>query len=211
MDWGELKAAVPFRLNRPDLPADFVLEMLTERVDYYGPQVLVGAEQTNYSIVTQPGQFFYQLPRGTQRITYVRCLYNSIWIPIPEADTYTDILASDPLQPPFTSLPVSMYKVYGNQIRLFPTPNQQYPLELTGMFTIVEPTQDTDNTNFWVTDGRILLINSTCLEICSEYLDIALANSPRIATFEKNTERALDKLMTQAHGYSGVSVIRQRL
>src|SRR5271155_4373798 len=169
--------------------------MLAERVDFYGPQVLYSAEVVNNDIVTKPGQQFYALPRGTQKIRYVRVLQSGIWIPVGEAEQYSDLLFADPLQPPFVSLPVSLYKVLGNQLRLFPTPDQNYPVELTMDQTIVEPTQDSDSTNFWVTEGRILLINATCREICSEYLDIEQGpQGPRVQLYAANEQRALEQL-----------------
>ena len=210
MTWQELLDTIPFRLNRDDLSADFVEQMANERISFYGPQIFVPSEQTDYSITTEPGQFFYKLPAGTQQVTWVRVLFNGVWIVVPPAQNYSDILQADPLQPPFTSLPVSMYAVYGNQIRLFPTPNLQYPVEITGMFTIAGPTDPNDETNFWVNDGRVLLINATCAEICREYLDIATPNSPRIATFDQNTANALEMLMMQVHSFKP-SVMKQYL
>jgi hypothetical protein len=210
MNWGQLQSAIGFRLNRDDLPADFVLEMLKERIDFYGPQIFTPASVTNYDIVTQPGQQFYTLPAGVQSVTYVRVLYNGVWIVVPMVD-YETILVADALQPPFTSLPVSMCAVYGNQIRIFPTPNQQYPVELTMMQTIAAPTDDSDSTNFWCNDGRILLINATCAEICAEYTDIAVPNSPRIMTFRANEAAALEKLMQNAHAMTQPSFVKQYL
>lgn len=211
--WGDLKSQIAFRLNRTDLPPQFVQTMCVERIDFWGPQVLFPAEVTNTDIVTTQGIQFYSLPRGTQKVRYVRVLYNTIWIPVYEADDYADILYADPLQPPFTSLPVTLYKILGNQLRLFPTPNGNYPVELTMEQTIVEPqgnTADQDTTNFWVTDGRMLLINSTCSEICREYLDIELGpQSPRIAVFDQNTQLALDQLMGRSHQLTSVSVMKQ--
>lgn len=210
MTWGELLSAIVFRLNRDDLPDDFVRQMVDERVSFYGPQIFTPASVTNYDIVTQPGQQFYKLPAGTQSVTYVRVLYNGVWIIVPMVD-YETILIADPLQPPFTSLPVSMCAVYGNQIRLFPTPNQQYPVELTMMQTIAAPTDDTDATNFWCNDGRMLLINATCAEICAEYLDIAVPNSPRIQTYRANEAMALEKLMQNAHAMTQPATVKQWL
>ena len=211
MTWIELLTTIPFRLNRPNISADFVREMALERVDFSGPQIFNPAEVTNYDIVTQPGQFFYRLPAGTQQVNFIRVLFNGIWIPVTIAKHYDEILEADPLQPPFTSLPVWLCRVYGNQIRFFPTPNANYPVELTMMQTIAAPTDDNDSVNFWVTDGRILLINSTCAEICAEYLDIAVPNSPRIATYRANAEDALEKLMMNAHALSTPSVMKQWL
>jgi hypothetical protein len=211
MTWLELLNQVSFRLNRPDLPADFVRHMAEERVTFYGPQIFQPAEGTNDSITTQPGQYFYQLPSGTQRINFVRILYGGIFIPVTLVDNYNDILMVDVLQPPFTSVPVSLAKVYGNQLRLFPTPDGQYTIELTGMFTIGAPTDDNDDTNFWVTDGRVLEINATMLEICNEYLDLTDPSPIRTQRLKQNTDEALNQLMSQAHAYGGSLIQRQRI
>lgn len=210
--WADLINQVSFRLNRTDLPDAFVRMMLSERVDFWGPQVLFPSEVVNTDIITNPGQQFYSLPRGTQKVHYIRVLFGSVWIPVRIADHYDDILYSDPLQPPFTSLPVTLASILGTQIRLFPTPNGNYPVELTMEQTIVEPTQDTDDSNFWVTDGRMLLINDTCKEICAEYLDIELGpNSPRVQVFEKNAQEALSQLMSRSHALSTPSLMKQWL
>lgn len=209
--WADVQAAIPFRLNRPTLPTDFVLEMLYERIGYFGPLCFQPSEVTNTDIVTAPGVQFYALPSGTQKVTFVRVLYNGVWIPVSMPNSYNEILEADVLQPPFTSLPVTMCRVYGTQIRLFPTPDGQYPVELTLMQTPPAPTQDTDETNVWVADSlmRALLINATCAEICREYLDISVPNSPRIAAYDANTADLLDKVQTQAHALGGPSFLKQ--
>jgi len=211
MNWQQLLSAIPYRLNRDDLPPDFVLEMALERVSFYGPLLFFPAERTDYSITLQPGQQFYTLPPGTQSLRNVRVLYNGVWINVPFYARYSDALQADVLQPPFTSLPVTACTLLGNQLRVFPTPNQQYPLELTMFGTIPAPTDLGDDTNFWVNDGRILLINSACGEICRERLDIAVPNSPRIAIFDRNTEEALQMLMVQTQQFGGPSLIRSWL
>jgi hypothetical protein len=84
-------------------------------------------------------------------------------------------------------------------------------VELTLEATIAAPTDDNDDTNFWVNDGKVLLINSTILEICREYLDLGVPNSPRIATLTQTTAEALEKLMQNAHAISSPSIMRQYL
>lgn len=210
MNWGELLQAIPYRLNRDDLPPDFVLEMALERISFYSPLLFLPAETVNYSITLQPGQQFYQLPEGAQNIRYVRVLYNGIWQVVPPRP-YREILDMDVLQPPFTTLPVSAWATLGNQLRIYPAPDQQYPLELTMWGLIPPPTDPSDTTNFWVLDGRVLLINSTCGEICRERLDIAIPNSPRIAAFDRNTAEALEMLQTQVLQFGGPVIMRQWL
>src|SRR5215469_15343346 len=170
MTWQDFLTSIPFRLNRDDLPADFVEEMANEQITLFGPQLFSPSEQTQY-FNTQAGQNIYPLPAGFQRLTYVRVQFNGIWIPVTIAQNYQQILNVDPLQPPFLSLPVSLCRVYGLQLRLFPTPNNIYPVELTMLGTVMGPTDPQDTTNFWVNDGNVFLRAATCLAICQEYLD----------------------------------------
>jgi hypothetical protein len=212
MTWQELYLRqIPFRLNRSDLPTEFIVEMCAETADFYGPQVFYPAEVTDTSITTQPGQQSYKLPNGFQKLNFLRVLYNGVWIPVTIPDRYNEILEADVLQPPFTSLPVTLGRVYGRQLRLFPTPNGQYPVELTMESTIGIPTDDDDDTNFWVCDGRMLMIAGTLLRICEEYLDLELPQSPRIEKLQRATEKYLETLMSQSLNRDGPFIIRQNL
>lgn len=210
MTWQDFLNSIPFRLNRDDLPADFVEEMANEQITLFGPQLFAPSEQTSH-FSTQPGQYFYPLPAGFQRLTYVRVLQGGIWIPVAIADSYTDVLSVDPMQPPFTSLPVSLVRVYGNQIRLFPTPNTEYQVELTMMGTVLGPTNPDDDTNFWTNDGNVFLRAATCLAICQEYLDQNNPNSPRVQMWQTRSDISLVMLQTQAHQRTQPSYVKQYL
>jgi hypothetical protein len=211
MTWADLLQSIPFRLNRDDLAADFVEEMANEQITMFGPQLFAPSEYLDYSINTQPGQNMYPLPAGFQSLTFVRILFNGIWINVPIAIGIEQILYSDPVQPPFTSLPASLCRVFGSQIRLFPTPNISYPVELTIFGTVPGPTDPNDSTNFWVTDGNIFLRAATCLAICQEYLDTATPQSPRIAMWQQRMNDALSLLQTQAHARTQPSWVRYHL
>jgi len=208
--WGDFLDSIPFRLNRDDLGRELVEEFANEQIILYGPQLFAPSETTNY-INTQPGQFFYKLPAGFQRLTFVRVQYNGVWIPVTIADRYTDILTVDVLQPPFTSLPVSLASVYGLQLRLFPTPNAQFPVELTMMATAPGPTDYEDTTNFWTNDGNVFLRAATCFAICEEYLDQANPQSARVVKWGERRDMALSLLQVQAHAVTQPSIIRQWL
>jgi hypothetical protein len=211
MTWQDFLDSIPDRLNRDDLSADFVEEVANEQIALFGPELFFPSEITDYSIITQPGEFFYRLPAGFQRLTFVRVQYGGIWIPVSIVDRYTDILLVDPLQPPFISLPVSLCRVYGNQLRLFPTPNGQYPVELTMFGTAVGPTARDDSANFWVNDGNVFLRAATCLAICMEKLDNTTPNAPRIQMWMRRRDEALAQLQIQTQAATQPSIIRQWL
>jgi len=208
--WGDFLSSIPDRLTRDDLSADFVEGIANEQITLYGPQLFAPSEQTTY-ITTQPGEFFTNLPAGFQQLTYCRVLQGGIWIPVSIAQRYTDILDVDVQQPPFTSLPVSLCRVFGNQFRLYPTPNVSYQVELTIFGTILGPTDPSDATNFWVNDGIVFLRAATCLAIVQEKLDQAQPNSPRVAYWQGRLDVSLEMLQTQAHARTQPSIVRQWL
>lgn len=208
MTWGDFLASIPFRLNRDDLPAEFVEGMAKEQITLYGPQLFTPSEIIDYSITTSPGVFNYPLPAGFQALNFVRVLQGGIWIPVAPAQSINDILLVDAVQPNFQSLPVSLYRVYGKQIRLFPCPFGALPVELTMMGTVPGPTSPDDSTNFWVNDGNVFLRAATCLAICMEYTDAAMPTSPRILYWEARRDQALSMLQTQVHMTTQPSTIR---
>lgn len=165
--WGDVKRTIGIRLNKSTLDPTFVQMLAEEAVntlDGYFP-----SEQTDVTITTEPGQYFYLLGRGITKITMVRLLLGSVWIPLDWAKSYEEILLSDPVQPGFTAIP-SKARAYGRLLRLFPTPAGQYPLEISSDRRADVPTDDNDTLSFWVDEGRELIINAVCKKYCLEVI-----------------------------------------
>lgn len=205
--WGDIKTQIVFRLNRSDLQPDFVDTMGREVAQFYAPDIFPDGFTTDTSIITEPGQQFYQLPAGVVQVLFARFLYNGLWIPITLVDHYEDVLVSDVLQPPFTAIPI-LGRVYGNQIRLFPAPQAQYEIELT-VSGKVEPPVGDKQSNFWTGDGRVLMINGTCKKICAEYIDAAQPDKSRVEMYQALETAAYNKLIIQTHASQSPMVIRQ--
>lgn len=98
--------------------------------------------------------------------TTVKQLYG-VWIPLDKVK-YRDILIADTLAPPNQAQP-SMWGQFNTQFRLYPCPDQQYVIEITGDASPAAPTLDGDS-NFWTTDAATLIINSTTAEVYELYL-----------------------------------------
>lgn len=205
--WGMVKQYVQFRMNRPDLPLDFIDTEGREIAEFYSSDVFPSGYVTDDSITLQQGQQFYPVPSAIRKVTFLRFLMGSVWIPISLVDHYEDLLLSDVLQPPITSVP-AIARVYGKQIRIFPTPNTPFPLEITGEAETEPPADDNDTTyNFWCAEGRILMINATAAKIAAEYIrDDAAAG--RYSTL---ADRAYQKLQIYTHASQGPMIIRQHL
>ena len=204
--WLDVKRAIALRLNRPNLDPAVIQFFAEERADVAAADGFFAGQQTNTNITTQPGQYFYLLPRGITNILMVRLQLNSIWIPLSWARSYEDILIADPVQPAFTAIP-STGRVFGRLLRLFPTPNAQYPLELTVEGRIDIPTDDGDTQNFWVNEGRAFIINRTCEHIAQELF----RDPDRAAMHKASADEARDAMDEITHSRGGPVVMNRYL
>ncbi len=175
MTYLELQQAIAGRLNRPELltpipPATTAIipDFVQDRVTYYQKKCFAPSEQLDYSITTIASQNTYPMPTWTQAIRGVRLLLGSIWIPLTRADWYWDMLISDALNPPFVTLP-AYWRQFGQAIRLYPTPNIAYPLELMSNASPPAPVDPADS-NFWTNEARTLIIVASMVEICEQQL-----------------------------------------
>lgn len=95
----------------------------------------------------------------------VQQLYG-IWLSLDKVNYYS-ILDVDTLAPSTVAQP-SMWGQFNTQFRLYPCPDQAYPLECTGDQSIPAPILDAD-TNFWTQDAADLTIYATCAEVAELY------------------------------------------
>jgi hypothetical protein len=204
--WAAVKRAIAARLNRPNLDPAVIQMFAEERADVMAADGFWPSQQTDTELTTEPGQYFYLLPRGITNILMVRLQLNSIWIPLAWARSYEDILIADPVQPPFTAIP-SSGRVFGRLLRLFPTPNDQYPLELTVERRVDIPSDDTDTQSFWCNEGRALIINRTCEHIAQELL----RDPDRAAMHKSVGDEARDAMDEITHSRNGPTVMSRYL
>lgn len=223
MTYLELKQNIAYqRLNRPDLltpippsPAAIIPTYVLDRIGYYQKACFQPSEQLDYSITAIPGQSTYSLRtypnlKATQNIVKIRLLLNTIWIPLTRVDWYQDILDADVLNPPFQTIP-SYWATYNATIRLYPTPNLPYPLELMSNLSPPAPVADTD-VNFWTAEvdengAASLIIRSACAEICREFLN----DIPRAEQFQFGVAREAQSLFDLTGRMRGPSQTRPYL
>lgn len=201
--WADVKKSIALRLNRPSLDPALIQLFAEERADVMAADGFWPSEQTDTRITTQTGQYFYLLPKGIVKILMVRLLLTSIWIPLSYARSYEDILISDPVQPNFTAIP-AMARTFGRLLRLFPTPNAQYPIELTVERRVDIPTDDADTQSFWVNEGRALIVNRVCEHIAQE----VFRDPDRAALHRTSGDEARDAMDEITHARSGPHVVR---
>ena len=122
--WGNIKTFIQSRLNRPDIALDLIDTFAREVAQLNAPDIFPDGYQTDFSITLQPGQQFYPLSLGTIKVRFARFQLNQVWVPIVLLDQYEPLLYADVVQPPIQSVP-SIGRVFGNQLRIYPTPNVQ--------------------------------------------------------------------------------------
>lgn len=185
--YNELQQRIATRLNRPDLllpvaPAltAVIPDLVQDRILYYQKALYAPSEVLDYSITTIPSQSIYFLSTGMQALFRVRLLLVNIWIPLTRVDFYSDILMADVLSPPFITLP-SYWATYGQTIRLYPTPNLPYPIEIMGNASPPAPVNPNDD-DFWTEEAATLIIEAACADICRLVLnDEERANRHQLA------------------------------
>lgn len=205
-NWADVRDQIAFRLNRRNLDRGYIQLMAEERADVMAADGFYPSQQTSMQITTEPGQYFYTLPKGIVTIMMVRFLLTQVWIPLTMARSYEDILIADPVQPPFTAIP-STARVFGRLLRLFPTPNSQYPLELTVERRVDIPSDDNDIDSFWVNEGRALIINRTCEHIARELL----RDPDRADQYRISGDEARDAMDEITHTRNGPTVVARYL
>lgn len=196
--WSDVLSTIATRLNRPNLPPAFITMIAQERAQELASEGFWPQEITNTETTTEPGQYFYPLPAGTVDVMFIRYLLTNVFIPVYKARRYEDILISDPVSPPFTA-PPSLARVFGRMLRLFPTPNGQYPLELTLNQRVGIPTDQQDTTSFWVNEGRALIVFTTCQHLASELL----RDPDRATLYEGLAQKERDSLSEISHARNG--------
>lgn len=62
------------------------------------------------------------------------------------------------------------YTIYGNRIRLYPTPDDVYTLTWTGLFEDATTLDSDTDTNDWMTNGELLIRHTARMSILNDYL-----------------------------------------
>lgn len=168
INWGDVLDQIATRIIRPGLDRLFIQIMADEVVTMLESEGYFPSKQTDETLTTQPGQYMYRVPKGATQVLFARILLGNVWINVVRANSYEELVAQDPVAPNFTAIPSTM-RVFGRLFRLFPTPNANYPIELTVDRKVDLPTDAEDTENFWVDEGRAIIINGTAEYLCRTY------------------------------------------
>jgi hypothetical protein len=140
------------------------------------------------------------VPAGTT-ITYGA----GVWLDLEKAN-YNSVLLADPLSPPNAGPPYA-YAQFGTRLRLYLTPDQAYPLEITGNAAPAAPLIDGDD-NFWTEDASKLIIAATVLELADTYINWP---EPKKTPFRGIVDREKYRLMKATLDLDKPLVVRSYL
>lgn len=180
-------------LNRRN--SSYITQLATtyalDRIYFYSNYAFAPSEQTNTSLILQPGQAIYEVPAGTYQVLFVRVNQNGTWIPLTRVIDYREFLYWDVSTPPSNTTP-AMYGMLGNKIRFFPRPGSPYTIELTIEGQPLPPRNLTDS-NFW-TNEALTLISEAAAEDISR---LVLSDEPRANRHAQAVQRELLMLGSQ--------------
>lgn len=185
---GELKTSIATKMVRDDLLDDLADELsdhISDAIEYFSDEELpfnaiVTTGNCTASTITM------DIPATVRRI-------DRLTIPASFQDVREVGLEEIERLDTATGLPY-LYCYYNDQIRLYPTPDQAYTLQFTGLKQIAAPTSDLDGTTVWTNQAKALISARTRMTLYrDQFRDTEGAQNAMAATKE-----ALDRLKQEA-------------
>lgn len=191
--YADLQARIAREIHRSDLTSDIRAAILSA-VAFFSSQRFAGNEK-RWSITTIAGEKFYgvdtaspgTLPSDILEIDSITVTANSRIYQL-DRMSYTDMDAIDAGTTPLAGYP-RLWSWYANQIRLYPTPNAAYVLNISGQCKLAELSAETDS-NFWTNEAEELI---RCRAKRDLYAHVLMddANAIRMDSLSKEAMRDL--------------------
>lgn len=158
--YGDMQARIASELHRTDLTAA-IRSAIISAVEAYAPNRFHFNEK-RWAITTIPGEKYYgpdtappgTLPTNIMEIDSIAVTANARIYTL-DRRSYEEIDAIDAGTTPLAGYP-RIWAWYGDQIRLYPTPNQAYVITISGQYKYPELTDDSDSTP-WTNEAEELI------------------------------------------------------
>ena len=182
-DFGTMKARIADELSRSDLTSQISNHIL-DAIKRHETRVF-WFNKTEATLNTAAGDEYYALPSDFLQVDSLRITYNE------ENDVLTErsykyiddrsIIQGEP----------TVFAIHREQLRLYPIPDQVYPLTMAYVYRPAALVNDTDS-NVWTTDAEELIRSSACRNLC-----LTVIRDPQYATLwagvESSALRALQR------------------
>lgn len=140
-DYATLQARIAAELRRSDLTSQIVSE-ISSAIEFYQYEEFPWTEASMVPFSTIQGQRYYNLPANFLRVTdVISQIGNYTYYLQPETEQYLDRI--DWGNTFWTSYPL-LFSIWSNQIRLFPPPQANLPVQVKGIIqqlTLMIPTK----------------------------------------------------------------------
>ena len=156
-DFATLKARIADELSRDDLTSQ-INNAVLDAVKRYETQPF-WFNQTEATLNTAANDEFYALPSDFLQIDSLRITYNEENdVLAPRSYRYIDDRSQITGEP-------TVYAIYRDQLRLYPIPDQVYPLTMAYIYRPAALSGDTDS-NVWTTDAEELIRGAAARRLC---------------------------------------------
>lgn len=196
--YGDLQARIAHELHRTDLTSD-IQSAIKSAIEFYSSQRFHWNEK-RWTLTTIAGTKFYgastpspgTLPDDIMEIDSITVTANSRIYQL-DPMSYTDMDAIDAGTTPLAGYP-RLWAWYGDEIRLYPTPNQAYVLTISGQYAYPELSDDTDSTP-WTNQAEELIRCRAKRDLCAH----VLADDQTAMRMDALEQRALRSLKAQTN------------
>ena len=155
--YAQLLAGIVADLRRPGLDS-IISDYCQSVIEDFQREYMYESPTTDLSLTLIPNQPTYPVPSYIVGIERIRLLRSDTWNDVDER-RYDDILNEDTQSPPIISQPYHWAR-YGRVFRFYPTPDDEYPVEITGTGKIPAPAVSAD-VNWWTEDARMYVRHET--------------------------------------------------
>lgn len=192
-------------LDRDDITAP-VQDAIQSAVKFYTGQRFWFNEQ-RWTASTSTGIEYYSLPNDFREVDTINIstqsnnryqLRRRSWAEL-------DAFAQSPGQ--LTGYP-SDYAIQRNELRVFPVPNGQFAMELSGQGDLTDLSADAA-TNAWMVHGEELIRSRACVDILETYTQDY--DSPRIDVYRRREQENFNRLKIESNKRMSTGTVRRSL
>lgn len=151
-----MKQRIADELARADLTS-MIAYAVSDAIKHYQSTRWFFNESREITFDTVNGQEFYDKYDNAYIATIMKIDYAKVTV---QGTQYT-LARTDPEEHESNTTNVNgqpwSYSYYGQQMRLYPVPNQTWEVRIAGHFQYPEPASDTEKYNPWMTEGERLI------------------------------------------------------
>lgn len=153
----DMKARIAEEIFRDDLGSAIARE-ITSAIKFYQRQRFWFDESREIVFPTVPGQEFYGSAADVRipsliRIDYVQATQNTRPMTLDMASPeILDLWSGTP-----SAGPPSSYSYFQGRLRLYPVPNEAYPVRIAAHYRVEPPATDTEDDNPWMNEAEELI------------------------------------------------------